>query len=69
MCRIMSPSGGPIATPAMGARTGPPRFARKRLPVDTSFRPLSTKWGCPSAHDPTHLYLLAEIALVFGYRT
>ena len=32
----------------MGARRGVPRFARKRLPVDTSFRPLSTKWGCPS---------------------
>jgi hypothetical protein len=54
------PSGGPIDSAlragwcratrglAMGARTGPPRFARKRLPGDMSFRPLSTKGGCPS---------------------
>jgi hypothetical protein len=32
----------------MGGRTGAPRFARKRLPVDTSFGPLSTKRGRPS---------------------
>jgi hypothetical protein len=28
----------------MGARMGVPHFARKRLLVDTSFQPLSTKW-------------------------
>jgi len=46
--RRSCPSGVPIASPAMGARTGPPRFARRRLLVDMSFRPPSTKGGCPS---------------------
>ena len=31
MCRIMSPSGGPIATPAMGARTGDALSQRNKL--------------------------------------
>ena len=38
----------PRGATAMGARTGP-QFARKRLPVDTSFPPLSTNWSASAA--------------------
>ena len=45
---------GPCRVSRDGGEDGGPRFARKRLPVDTSFPPLSTKWGCPSGAPSRH---------------